>query len=66
VGWVGMIFKWGAMDLSQREEKVEVSYKVISEAMGVLTVAFFLDEELVHVISGKKELMISKINEIFK
>jgi hypothetical protein len=55
----------GEINLGHNEEKVEVSYKVLSETMGVLTVAFFIDEELVHIISGKKEVMINKLNEIF-
>jgi hypothetical protein len=51
--------------LDINEWPVEVSYKVISESMDILTVAFFIDKKLLHIIAGNTEIMISKINKLF-
>jgi hypothetical protein len=44
---------------------VEISYKVISESMDILTVAFFIDKKLIHIIAGKTNVMIPKLNKLF-
>ncbi|HLO12309.1 MAG TPA: hypothetical protein VK190_08765 [Pseudoneobacillus sp.] len=52
--------------MDYNDGKVEISYQVLSESMGILTVAFFMDQQLLHIIAGEKEIMIAKLNTIFK
>jgi hypothetical protein len=52
--------------LDYQEEKVEVSYQVISEIMGIVTVAVLMDKQLLHIIAGKKDFMISTLEKLFK
>jgi hypothetical protein len=53
-------------ELNDNDEKVEISYQIMSETMGITTVAFFKDKQLLHIIAGKSDIMISKLNAIFK
>ncbi|MFD2445003.1 hypothetical protein ACFSO7_13615 [Bacillus sp. CGMCC 1.16607] len=51
------------MDIN--EGPVEVSYKIISDVMDILTVVIFIDKKLLHIVAGKKEIMIAKLNKLF-
>lgn len=48
------------------DRTMEVSYKVISEFRGILTVAIFIDKKLLHIVTGKTEIMITKLNKLFQ
>jgi hypothetical protein len=45
--------------------KVEISYQVLSETMGISTVAFFKDKKLLYIVAGKTDIIMSKLNSIF-
>jgi hypothetical protein len=51
--------------LNDHQDTVEISYQVISEALGIITVAIFKDNQLLHIISGRTDMMMSKLNQIF-
>jgi hypothetical protein len=51
--------------LDHNERPIEISYQVISNALDTLTVAFFVDNKLLHIISGNTDVMLSKINRLF-
>ncbi|MHC0037621.1 hypothetical protein [Pseudoneobacillus sp. C159] len=51
--------------MDNHDEKVEVSYQVISETEETLTVAFFIDNQLFHIVSGERGIMIEKLTKLF-
>jgi hypothetical protein len=51
--------------LDNHDENVEISYQVISETDEILTVAFFVDNQLLHIVAGERDLMIEKLLKLF-
>jgi hypothetical protein len=51
--------------MNENRENVEVSYKVVSDSMGIWTVAFFVDDKLLHIIAGEAGIMLQKLNQLF-